>query len=206
MRSLIEGSAVVLVVVACASCYRGATEMPPDVLPQNATKATAAGSVRKESTNPKDPLAYLDQFAAAPEGDAATAETLGACDTCHVDVVDEFTGSVHSDERVGCADCHGASDGHIADENNEVKPDRIFAHADVDRLCATCHECSRSRPVGPPAADHQVCTDCHAAHRLRPREEAVSDPPAASAANRLERTTGGKRPPLTSMPEPRAAA
>lgn len=103
------------------------------------------------------------------ETEAVAANPLGGCGMCHVDVEDEFIGSLHDTEAVGCVKCHGPSKGHSADENNDVLPDHIFAGKEIDKMCEECHECSRSGPrsldVG---ADGQrkLCTECHGAHKL----------------------------------------
>ncbi|OHB80674.1 MAG: hypothetical protein A2W31_12760 [Planctomycetes bacterium RBG_16_64_10] len=94
---------------------------------------------------------------------------LAGCSLCHVDVEDQFVGSGHFPEQVGCQTCHGPSAEHLADENNEVPPDELFARGDVDRLCAECHECGRSyraEPATDPAREPRVCTDCHSPHNL----------------------------------------
>ncbi len=95
---------------------------------------------------------------------------LGGCDLCHVDVADQYTPSAHftsPEDKVGCADCHGPSDGHVRDENNEVPPDRAFATAEeVNGFCVTCHECERPRESDTPATAKLSCTDCHQAHTL----------------------------------------
>jgi hypothetical protein len=94
---------------------------------------------------------------------------LAGCTLCHVDVEDEFVGTAHFTHDVGCRTCHGPSKGHLADENNEVKPDEMFARADVDRLCSDCHECERPGPAqaaGATGPEHKVCTDCHGWHTL----------------------------------------
>lgn len=92
---------------------------------------------------------------------------LGGCLQCHVDMEAEHLASKHhSVSNMGCIECHGPSEGHLADENNEVKPDQIFAREDVDRLCGTCHKCTRKDRTKTPAEEPAVCTDCHAAHRF----------------------------------------
>ena len=93
------------------------------------------------------------------------ANPLGGCTSCHVDIEDELRVSVHLIEEVGCVECHGPSDGHVRDENNEVPPDEVFARKDVDRLCGECHKCSRPK-AEPPPPDRKVCTDCHHPHTL----------------------------------------
>ena len=93
---------------------------------------------------------------------------LAGCQQCHVDIEDEYAVSLHFTEKVSCKDCHGPSEGHLADENNEVKPDEVFARKDVDRLCDKCHECSRPTAAESPADRSKVCTDCHGPHDLAP--------------------------------------
>ena len=95
------------------------------------------------------------------------ANPLGGCVSCHVDVEDELKKGKHLAEEVGCIECHGPSDGHVRDENNEIKPDQVFARKDVDRLCGECHKCSRPGAEEPPE-EHKVCTDCHRPHSLAP--------------------------------------
>ena len=98
---------------------------------------------------------------------AADENPLAGCTMCHIDVEDEFVGGLHYKEKVGCKKCHGPSEGHVADENNEVKPDELFARKDVDRLCGKCHECPRPKEPKPaPAEPRKVCTECHGAHEF----------------------------------------
>ena len=94
------------------------------------------------------------------------ANPLAGCRMCHVDVEDEFVGSAHFDGNVGCTNCHGSSEGHLADENNEVKPDELFAREDVDRLCGACHACARRSEAGARPTLPPVCIDCHGPHSL----------------------------------------
>jgi hypothetical protein len=94
---------------------------------------------------------------------------LAGCSLCHVDVEDKFVGSKHFEEKVGCQTCHGPSEGHVADENNDVKPDELFVRKDVDELCGICHDCGRPKPPAPELTaqgEPKVCTDCHGNHDL----------------------------------------
>lgn len=93
---------------------------------------------------------------------------LAGCQQCHVDIEDEYAVSLHFKQKASCKDCHGPSEGHLADENNEVKPDEVFARKDVDRLCGECHECSRPTATEPPEQRSKVCIDCHGPHDLAP--------------------------------------
>jgi len=101
--------------------------------------------------------------------EAEASNPLAGCVICHVDVGDAFEGSRHHREEIACTDCHGPSEGHVADENNAVKPDEVFAREDVDRLCGECHDCSRSgaaKPPDPLPEAWKVCTECHRSHEL----------------------------------------
>ena len=95
---------------------------------------------------------------------------LSGCVMCHVDVEDEYLHSKHhSVAKISCVACHGPSKGHVADENNEIKPEETFARQDIDRLCGRCHECPQKAGASPTetsSPDYKVCTDCHAAHSL----------------------------------------
>jgi len=146
--------ATLLLPAALASCRHEAVD-PPAARPAPGVTVPAARAVVQVSP------------AATP-----AANPFGGCDTCHVDIEDEFAGTAHHAEGVGCVECHGPSDGHIADENNDVLPDRLHTRNDIDPFCTKCHECSR-----PPATEAQsseakpkVCIDCHGAHDLRPAQ------------------------------------
>ena len=98
--------------------------------------------------------------------DLSERNPLAGCQQCHVDIEDEYAVSLHFKMKIACTDCHGPSEGHLADENNEVKPDEVFARKDVDRLCGTCHGCSRPTADESTADRSKVCTDCHGPHDL----------------------------------------
>lgn len=113
-----------------------------------------------------------------PKQDPASTSTtlpgqknpLAGCQQCHVDVEDEYMPTVHFQEKVACTDCHGPSKGHLADENNEVKPDQLFARKDVDHECERCHECERPaepKRIPKSSPEYKVCTDCHGHHDLK---------------------------------------
>ena len=105
---------------------------------------------------------------------------LGGCGLCHVDVVDELAGTEHAAYRIACIHCHGRSKAHLADENNEVKPDRVWTKKTVDVLCASCHRCERPQPaLTASPTKPRTCADCHGAHKLR-FKPAV--PPLASSS------------------------
>jgi len=95
---------------------------------------------------------------------------MGGCGICHIDVEDELFPTVHFKEKIGCIKCHGKSKAHLADENNEVLPDRVFTKKTIDKFCQKCHDCGREEEAVKPAVK-KICTDCHGAHTLTPPEK-----------------------------------
>ena len=90
---------------------------------------------------------------------------LAGCVMCHADVEYEYVGSPHFAQKMGCRQCHGPSEGHIADENNDVKPEGLFNRDNVEELCETCHQFpDGAQPSFSAAGNTQVCTDCHGYH------------------------------------------
>jgi len=85
----------------------------------------------------------------------------GVCARCHVISVVEWGISRHQKAGTGCVDCHGASLGHVVDERNNVKPDRLPHAAAIAGLCATCHTagCPQSKRT-------DACQSCHHVHAL----------------------------------------
>ena len=86
----------------------------------------------------------------------------GACSRCHVVSVMEWSLSKHEKAGTGCKSCHGESQGHVLDERNNVKPDRIpRSPAAVTALCVTCHAagCPKSKETA-------NCENCHHMHAL----------------------------------------
>ncbi|MBN2295910.1 MAG: hypothetical protein JXM70_25995 [Pirellulales bacterium] len=164
----------VAIAVLYISCQHRTPTLPDKSQTQDSTASALSdplptASPSNESPPQSNPLDYLDQFAAPEDIDSQTKEILGGCDTCHIDVADDFVGSLHFKEKIGCKKCHGSSDGHVSDENNDIKPDEVFARKDINRLCEVCHECSRldEKPVQSPPKEktkRKVCTDCHESH------------------------------------------
>ncbi len=100
--------------------------------------------------------------------EASAAAAFDGCDTCHVDVADQVAKTKHQAKRISCVKCHGPSREHAKDENNGVKPDRVFARGDIETFCNTCHKCSRPRGGVKAAVPGKapICTDCHGSHKI----------------------------------------
>ena len=89
-------------------------------------------------------------------------ESAGVCARCHVVSVLEWGISGHAEVETNCQECHGASRGHVANERNEVKPDRLPRGDAVARqLCLTCHDAGC-----PDTMEVQSCQKCHHMHAL----------------------------------------
>jgi hypothetical protein len=85
----------------------------------------------------------------------------GVCARCHVISVVEWGISGHQKAGTDCIACHGPSLGHVRDERNNIKPDRIPHAAAIAGLCATCHAagCPKSKRT-------DACQTCHHVHAL----------------------------------------
>ncbi len=151
--------------------------------PQPKTKSRPARQRERKAPEPQ-PLYPLQ------------ANPLAGCSICHVDVEDEYTGSAHFKKKVGCKTCHGPSKGHVADENNEVKPDQTFARQEINRFCTSCHhhqQCCRPKPRKPQAKARprsQVCTDCHGHHDLKLKKR--KKPTRQQLEKKRKNTANGK--------------
>lgn len=88
-------------------------------------------------------------------------QKAGSCGRCHVISVIEWGIARHAAAGTDCIACHGPSQGHVIDERNNIKPDRIPRGAASAALCATCHAagCPKSRKTS-------GCNDCHHFHAL----------------------------------------
>jgi formylglycine-generating enzyme required for sulfatase activity len=73
----------------------------------------------------------------------------------------EWGMSAHRKVGTACINCHGNSLGHVKDERDNVKPDRIPRGAAIAALCATCH--TAGCPQSKKTAD---CQSCHHVHAL----------------------------------------
>ena len=89
--------------------------------------------------------------------------TLGGCAICHAVAASALAHSKHAAGRVTCVTCHGPSRAHLEDENNTVKPDRVFSRQNTDAFCLKCHRhhCPHASAGG------KTCAECHGAHGVR---------------------------------------
>src|SRR5262245_24485214 len=91
----------------------------------------------------------------------ADFKAAGVCARCHVVSVLEWGISKHVAAKTTCQRCHGPSKDHVANERNEVKPDRLPRGAQIAKTCTNCHD------AGCPKTQQTVsCQKCHHVHAL----------------------------------------
>ena len=113
------------------------------------------------------------------EGNTPIADN-SRCHVCHINYVQEDIALVHSRANIGCADCHGSSDAHIADESwswgeNGTPPDIMYRRDEINSFCMRCHPKDQISAEEHTALLEDVvgqvsCTDCHGQHRLARRQ------------------------------------
>jgi formylglycine-generating enzyme required for sulfatase activity len=120
----------------------------------------------------------LGLWGAPPQG-GPPLQRAGVCARCHVAQVLEWTVAArHVGAGTTCQACHGPSAGHVANERNQVKPDRLpQGEAAFTGLCASCHTAGC-----PKTAKKAECASCHHPHALtNPNERELRQAEAAEA-------------------------
>ncbi len=117
-------------------------------------------------------------------GPGPEAADNSRCHVCHLNFALEELAVVHARANIGCDDCHGDCDEHIADESwasggPGTPPEIMFPPERIDPACRKCHHGHdapaadvigrwRERCPEKTRPDEIVCTDCHGRHRLKP--------------------------------------
>jgi len=158
--------AAALLAAGCAA--GGGSELPavPDAPP--AAKAETDEPLPATA----EPLLLDDVPLLLDDGESsATSVVAGAdntrCHVCHLNYVQEDLALIHAKAKVGCVDCHGNCDAHIADESwasggNGTPPEIMYPRDKIIEFCVSCHP--REKPPT------KICTDCHGKHRLAERK------------------------------------
>lgn len=116
-------------------------------------------------------LAGLILFLGSLYAQQPQIKQAGVCSRCHVAQVLEWSvATKHGNAGTTCQSCHGPSAGHVANERNQVKPDRLPANpAQFAALCSTCHTAGC-----PKTAKKDDCQSCHHPHALsNPNDKAL---------------------------------
>ena len=125
-----------------------------------------------------EPLALPDD----DESPAAAADN-SRCHHCHLNYIDEELAVVHARAQIGCADCHGNCDAHIADESwasggNGTAPGVMYTKEKINPFCLDCHprekiektDKTQHKALFAGTSTEKYCTDCHGDHRLTERK------------------------------------
>lgn len=174
---------IVAVLLAVIGCEQSATQNAPQTKAErDDTRQLAAN---QEAESQQEPLLLDDEPLLLEDGPGEDALAEGGADNsrcfvCHINYTQEDIAVTHAKAGMGCKDCHGQSDEHIADESwawggNGTAPDKMYPHSTINPFCMGCHPQDKL-----PAASHEVvfantaqqkyCTDCHGEHRLTNRK------------------------------------
>ena len=115
------------------------------------------------------------QFGDEPVANGSAAYNT-FCYVCHLNFKKEELVVCHARVGVGCAECHGKSEDHSADEDNVTPPDIMYPKRKVNRHCTKCHgrtkiakEAEHKPLLAGTATFKKHCTDCHGGHRIAVR-------------------------------------
>lgn len=120
-------------------------------------------------------LPSTDQDGNSPEGPIADNSR---CHVCHINYTQEDIAVMHARANIGCNNCHGDCDAHIADESwasggNGTAPDIMYPRPKINPACMSCHPRDKIDAVQHETlfagTEEKVCTDCHGNHRLARR-------------------------------------
>jgi hypothetical protein len=125
-----------------------------------------------------EPLLLLDDEPDENSSSESTADN-SRCFVCHINYMQEEIAVTHARQGMGCANCHGESDEHIADESwasggNGTAPDIMYPRDKINPFCTGCHtkdkiDTEQHKPLFENNND-KYCTDCHGDHRLTERK------------------------------------
>ena len=117
-----------------------------------------------------------------PDEDSSTGSMANnsRCFVCHINYMQEDIAVTHARVNIGCANCHGDSDEHIADESwasgeNGTAPDIMYPRTKINPFCMGCHpkdkiDTEQHKPLIAGTINEMYCTDCHGEHRLTNRK------------------------------------
>lgn len=143
-----------------------------------AADAPPAAQETALAKNNDEPLLLLDN---GPDDKPSTGPVAdnSRCHVCHLNFEQEPLALWHARANVSCAQCHGPSDAHIADESwasggNGTAPDIMYLPHQINPSCMECHPKEKlaagARCLFASAPDDKKnCTDCHGKHRMASR-------------------------------------
>lgn len=126
-----------------------------------------------------EPLLLLDDGSDIDLSAGSIADN-SRCYICHMNYVQEDITVIHARANIGCANCHGDCDAHIADESwgwggNGTPPGIMYRRPEINPFCMGCHpknkiDTEQHKPLFADTVEQKTCTDCHGDHRLAKRE------------------------------------
>jgi hypothetical protein len=174
----------VIWLVVTGGCERAHTTQPHDVKDAAAARTASMQTEASESAEESpllledEPLLLLNETSDNTASDGPAADN-NRCFVCHLNYAQEDIAATHARANIGCVDCHGASDAHIADESwasggNGTAPDIMYPRDKINAACMACHpkdelDAPQHEPVFADAPERKGCTDCHGDHRLPQR-------------------------------------
>ena len=173
---------VSMALVAMSGCERNSNPSESEIKTgsdqaSNITDTPAVASEDEPLLLDEEPLLLLEDEP-APAASGKPVADNSRCFVCHANYLDEKIAVTHAQAGIGCADCHGASDAHIADDPGAraamwTAPEIMFPKAKINPACMHCHPKDKiDTPQHEPVfavAEAKVCTDCHGDHRLAVR-------------------------------------
>lgn len=159
---MVSRIAIRLTFLLCASVLVRCAEAPPQTT-WPATATDGRGPVKEHADDSLSPSST--PAGATPEDSDSSIMgsrlEAGVCSRCHIVSVLEWGISSHVDAGTTCQECHGPSTAHVANERNEIKPDRLPRGEAIADLCSDCHE-----DGCPETASETNCQTCHHVHAL----------------------------------------
>jgi len=176
-----------LILVAVAVVGMGCEQTKPKQKPQTGveSKTSRESVASQESIRDDEPLLLDDEpllLDDGPDADMAAGPVAdnSRCYVCHINYMQEDITVIHARANIGCADCHGDCDAHIADESwasggNGTPPGIMYPRPKINPFCRGCHpenkkESEQQKPPIDSTAEQKYCTDCHGDHRLTSRK------------------------------------
>ena len=143
-------------------------------------KAKQEPGTKTERAADNEPLLLLDDDEEEFSPPAGAVADNSRCYVCHMNYIQEDIAVIHARANIGCADCHGDCDAHIADESwasggNGTPPGIMYSPAKINPFCMGCHprdkiDTEQHKPLFTSAREEKHCTDCHGNHRLAHRK------------------------------------
>lgn len=158
-------------IVVGTGCKQMEAKQKPDT--------NAESTISHEPITDDEPLLLLDDSEEEYVPPTGFVADNSRCFVCHMNYMQEDIAVIHARANIGCANCHGESDAHIADESwasggNGTAPDIMYPRPKINPFCMGCHpknkiDIEQHKPLFADTAEKKVCTDCHGKHRLENR-------------------------------------